>query len=467
MANVPISAFTVPANTVGIGATGYSLTGSASASFMDLAGTWNTSGTPTAIKLNITDTASNAASLLMDLQVGGASRSVIAKSGQLTVYATASRILTLGGTLPNAVRVGSTSAIGFSSAADAATADNDTILTRRGPANLRLGAADAAAPVAQTLSVQGRTGTDAAATAYPFTIQGAQGTGTGAGGSIVFQVAPAGTAGSTPNALATAFYIASDSRLYGDANTSISMSGGFLQFRSFGSLILNVGSTATFNASIIFGTDNAVDIGASGASRPRTINVGTSIVSPGFTFLLSTMLGSGFSASSISLVNSGNIAFSRETVTTGNILIGRATGTVNPVPAFEFGDSAWSATPSAISLTAPSGAGTNIAGGSLTLLGGVSTGSAAGGSVNISVTPAGSSGTGRNTAVVALTVDSVGSVRVVRALTVATLPTAPLAGMIARVTDATAPTIGMTVVGGGAAYALVNYNGANWTVIGV
>jgi len=71
MANVPISAFTVPANTVGIGATGYSLTGSASSSFMDLAGTWNTSGTPTAIKLNITDTASNVASLLMDLRVGG------------------------------------------------------------------------------------------------------------------------------------------------------------------------------------------------------------------------------------------------------------------------------------------------------------------------------------------------------------------------------------------------------------
>jgi hypothetical protein len=53
-----------------------------------------------------------------------------------------------------------------------------------------------------------------------------------------------------------------------------------------------------------------------------------------------------------------------------------------------------------------------------------------------------------------------------RGVTVATLPT-PTTGMIARVTDATAPTIGTTVVGGGAAYALVNYNGANWTVIGV
>jgi hypothetical protein len=51
-------------------------------------------------------------------------------------------------------------------------------------------------------------------------------------------------------------------------------------------------------------------------------------------------------------------------------------------------------------------------------------------------------------------------------VTVAGLPT-PSTGMIARVTDATAPVIGATVTGGGAAYALVNYNGANWTVIGV
>jgi hypothetical protein len=53
-----------------------------------------------------------------------------------------------------------------------------------------------------------------------------------------------------------------------------------------------------------------------------------------------------------------------------------------------------------------------------------------------------------------------------RGVTVAGLPT-PSTGMIARVTDALTPAIGSTVAGGGAAYALVNYNGANWTVIGV
>ena len=66
-----------------------------------------------------------------------------------------------------------------------------------------------------------------------------------------------------------------------------------------------------------------------------------------------------------------------------------------------------------------------------------------------------------------LALDTTGSVRVVTALTVATLPGTPAVGMVARVTDALAPAVGMTVTGGGAAAALVWYNGANWSVIGV
>jgi hypothetical protein len=66
-----------------------------------------------------------------------------------------------------------------------------------------------------------------------------------------------------------------------------------------------------------------------------------------------------------------------------------------------------------------------------------------------------------------LALDTVGSVRVSTALTVATLPASPLVGMMARVTNAVAPTVGSTVTGGGAANALCWYNGTNWTVIGV
>lgn len=67
-----------------LASTGYSLTGSDATSMIDLAGTWNTTGTPTAIKLNITDTASNAASLLVNLQVNGTGVFAISKSSKIS-----------------------------------------------------------------------------------------------------------------------------------------------------------------------------------------------------------------------------------------------------------------------------------------------------------------------------------------------------------------------------------------------
>ena len=75
------------ANTGVLASTGYSLTGSDATPMVNLAGTWNTSGTPTAIKLNVTDTASNASSLLLDLQVGSASKFRITKAGYIQFIA--------------------------------------------------------------------------------------------------------------------------------------------------------------------------------------------------------------------------------------------------------------------------------------------------------------------------------------------------------------------------------------------
>lgn len=51
--------------------------------------------------------------------------------------------------------------------------------------------------------------------------------------------------------------------------------------------------------------------------------------------------------------------------------------------------------------------------------------------------------------------------------TIANLTASPATGMVSAVTDANAPAIGSTVASGGSAKALVWYNGANWTVIGV
>jgi hypothetical protein len=69
------------ANTAAFTTTGYSLTGSNAQSLVDLAGTWSTTGAPSAIQLNITDTASASGSLLMDLRVGGSSQFTFRKNG--------------------------------------------------------------------------------------------------------------------------------------------------------------------------------------------------------------------------------------------------------------------------------------------------------------------------------------------------------------------------------------------------
>lgn len=87
-ADAPLTASTLvstasPVNTTSIAALGYSLTGSDASSLFDVSGTWNTTGTPTLLKANVTDTASNAASLLLDLQVGGTSRFGVTKGGDI------------------------------------------------------------------------------------------------------------------------------------------------------------------------------------------------------------------------------------------------------------------------------------------------------------------------------------------------------------------------------------------------
>ena len=61
--------------------TGQSLTGTQETNLLDLATTWDTVGTPTGIKLDVTNTNSNPAALLMDLQVDGLSKFNVAKGG--------------------------------------------------------------------------------------------------------------------------------------------------------------------------------------------------------------------------------------------------------------------------------------------------------------------------------------------------------------------------------------------------
>jgi hypothetical protein len=196
----------------------------ADAPVLNMSQTWNNAAvTFTGLKFNATDTASAAASLLMDLQVGGTSifgirRAFITGSKfnravlsvpQYTYTAAASTggFFAIGPdeNSPNILlNIGAGAGIDFqsnsslrwtNSASNAAAGTPDLLLTRRDAANLRLGAADAAAPVAQFLSVQGGSGTNIAG--QPFTIEASRSTGTAAGGSILFNISPAGGSSGT------------------------------------------------------------------------------------------------------------------------------------------------------------------------------------------------------------------------------------------------------------------------------
>ena len=187
------------------------------APILNLTQTWNAGAVSfTAMKLNVTNTASAAASYLFDYQVGGATRLRLTTAGVLTVGTLPGLADGSGGTL-NIVN-GAVTVANFGNAnlalvsrglsMGASLGAQDVILSRRGAANLRFGAADAAAPVAQTLSVQSVVAGTTDTAGANLTITGSQGTGTGAGGSIIFQVAPAaGGSGSLQNALATALTI--------------------------------------------------------------------------------------------------------------------------------------------------------------------------------------------------------------------------------------------------------------------
>ena len=76
-------------------------------------------------------------------------------------------------------------------------------------ADFHLGLADAASPVAQTISVQSVVAGTSNTAGANFSINGSQGTGTGAGGALLLRTAPAGSSGTAQNALVTAVAITS------------------------------------------------------------------------------------------------------------------------------------------------------------------------------------------------------------------------------------------------------------------
>lgn len=77
---------TAAANTSALTAS-YSVTGANTTPLLNFSGTWNTTGIARGVLLNVTDTASAATSLLLDLQTSGASRFRVDKFGIVTTPA--------------------------------------------------------------------------------------------------------------------------------------------------------------------------------------------------------------------------------------------------------------------------------------------------------------------------------------------------------------------------------------------
>ena len=140
----------------------------------------------------------------------------------------------------------------------------DTFIERAGAAALRFGGPDAAAPVAQTLGVQNVVAGTSNTAGAVFTINGSQGTGTGLGGSLIFQVASAGSTGSAVNALAAALTIDS---------TKLAT---FSRSAVFGSPTGGDKGVGTINAAaLVYSAGNAL---ATSATSPLVLNATTGVL---------------------------------------------------------------------------------------------------------------------------------------------------------------------------------------------
>jgi hypothetical protein len=187
---------TAAANTSALTAS-YSVTGANTTPLLDLSGTWNTTGIARGIFLNITDTASNSSSILLDLQTAATSRFRVTKTGTVNTNAIYASSFFNGG---GATQVGTTgiicglnASISWRSNANVELGISDLFLVRDAANTL----AQRNGTAAQTSRIYG-TYTDASngrrlditsTTGGIFTLT-ATGNGTGATGNLLKLTAP-------------------------------------------------------------------------------------------------------------------------------------------------------------------------------------------------------------------------------------------------------------------------------------
>lgn len=168
----------------------------------------------------------------------------------------------------------------FGWSAVSGTAAPDAILVSPAAATFQYGNLDAASPVAQTLGVQSVVAGTSNTAGVNWTLAGSRGTGTGVGGSIIFQVAPAGTTGTAQNARVTALTVDSTKTVTLATAASLAFASGTNQRAGNTTL---VGGTVTVSNTTV--TANTVVIltrktsgGTIGTSITYTVSAGTSFI---------------------------------------------------------------------------------------------------------------------------------------------------------------------------------------------
>ena len=219
------------------------------------------------------------------------------------------------------------------------------------------------APAASTVAATGGSGANIAGASL--NIAGGAGTGTGAGGDIILQTAPAsGSSGATLNAEFEQF------RVLNTGGVRVSQSGAKL---------LEVTGA---NGTVVTATAQFTGLSVRNATNPLLAVFGTS----GTNDNAALQLFAG-GVNTVSITSYGQTFFN------GPIYIGN--GVSNVAPAGQF-------------LLATQGSGTNIAGAAMNIGGGAGTGTGIGGSINFYTAPAGTTGTTVNSAVPRLVIDGAG-----------------------------------------------------------
>jgi hypothetical protein len=222
----------------------------------NLSDAWNDAGTTyTSIKMNVLDTASNAASLLMDLQVGGVTAFNVSKSGAIS----ANSNLTLRDGIGSSNRIAILNTTGYATRSGGAYTWGSGATDAGGSPDLLI-LRDAANTLAQRNGVNAQT--SRIYNTYTDVSNYERVALTWTANKAILKVENAGT-GSARN---LRLECSSGSLEFHDGNSTMVMTSGTLQLGN---------RRLTELRDLIFQTDNTYDIGASGATRPRNLYMGS------------------------------------------------------------------------------------------------------------------------------------------------------------------------------------------------